>query len=176
MDSNNTVKTYKLFSRHTPNNLEKYEHTKLSEKELKRMSDEEIDDMIDEDADRASRNTNKYISKKLPKYLAAGTVAGMTAGSLLGGKGKRLSSAAVGSVLGTLVGTAGAHVRGSQKATEEGHGRKEISRKAAKRADKVKGGNAYTRMKEREDRRIQQSLDRERNRALRSNAAANRGW
>lgn len=166
-----------LFSRHTPNDLEEYEHTRLSDKELKRLSDGEIDDLIDEDSERATRNTRRYISKKLPKYTAAGAGAGIAAGALLGGKGGRMAGAGLGSLAGALIGASGAYGRGTQIATEEGHGRKEVSKKAARRADKAKrNGNAYARMKEREDRRIQQELDRERNRALWNNAAANRGW
>ena len=169
--------TVAYYSRHTPKGLEEYKHTKLSDKEIKRLSEGEIDDMIDEDASRATRNEDRYVFKKLPKYLAAGIGTGTAAGAILGGKGGRLHGAAAGAMFGTMAGTVGAAARGSKKAKEEGHSREEISKKAARRVDKVKrNGNAYSRMREREDRRIQQQLDRERNAALWSNARANRGW
>ena len=70
--------------------------------------------------------------------------------------------------------------KGTATATEEGHGRHSVSKKVAIRADKARGknSNAYARMREREDRRVQQQLDRERNAALWHNAHANyrRNW
>ena len=168
----------RFFSRHTPSNLEDYQYEKLSDKEIKKLSDGEIDDLIDTDAETADRNTDRYINKKLPKYLLTGAGVGAAAGSLLSGKNNRVSGAVLGGLLGAGAGAAGATMRGISKAGEEGHSRDIVPRKAARRIDRIrKKGNAYQRMKEREDRAIQKELMREkliadydRNAALWANA------
>ena len=164
----------RLFSRHTPEDLEEYLHNKLTDKELKKMTDGEIDELIDSEARKATRNTNKYVGKKLKKYLLTGGLGGAVLGGAVGGAGGAL----LGGLGGTVIGVSGAQLRGSMKAAEEGHGRRHISGKTAIRADKARGGNSYARMREREDRLIQQQLDRERNAALWHNAHANyrRSW
>ena len=159
-----TEEELRIFSRHTPKNLEKYKE--LTDKEIKDMSDGELDYYIDSEADKASRNENRYIRKKFPKYLAVGAGSGAAAGALLAGKGARIGGGAYGAMLGGVAGAVGASYRGSKKAQEEGHSRDTKSRKLAARADKIRGGNSYIRMKEREDRIRQQQLDAQRNQAI----------
>lgn len=153
----------RLFSRHTPKNLEKYKD--LTDEELKELSEGELDYYIDSEADKAGRNTQRYINKKLPKYLAIGAGGGAAAGALLS-SGSRVGGGLYGALIGGMAGGIGAAYRGSKKASQEGHSRENRTRKISSKADRVRGGNSYSRMKEREDRLRQQQLDAQRNQAI----------
>lgn len=121
----------KLYSRHTPDNLEKYKD--LSEEEIKKMTRGQKLQYLEDEYEKAGRNESRYIAKKAKKWGLAGALAGASAGYALG-KG---SGALAGGLYGGVAGFGFGGLRGSSKAKKEGHDQEKISLKKSRKLDEV---------------------------------------
>ena len=121
----------KLYSRHTPNNLEKYRD--LSEEDMRKMSRGQKLNYLEDEYDKVGRNEMRYVAKKGKKWGLAGSIAGAGAGYALGGG----AGAVAGGIYGGFGGLAIGGIRGSIKAKKEGHDQLKISLKKAKELDRV---------------------------------------
>lgn len=119
----------KIFSRHTPDNLEEYD----DRKDLRKLSHGQRKDLITDEGNKADRNRRRYVSKKMKKYIPVGAIAGGVGGAALS---KNVGGALIGASAGALGGMIGADIRGTNKAEEEGHvSRRSRQARVAKRID-----------------------------------------
>lgn len=124
----------KLFSRHTPKNLKKYERN--SDEDIEKMSKGQRLRALEKEDKTAADNTNSYVVKKGLKWGTAGTLAGAAAGAGLA-KGARGTGAIAGAIIGGSTGTAIGSLRGEHFADKEGHNRDKRTKKLARRMDEV---------------------------------------
>jgi hypothetical protein len=124
----------KNFSRHTPNNLEKYRN--VSDEEIKKMTRGQRLRYLEEEDEKAGRNEERYKVKKAMKWGLAGAA---TLGTLsaLASKKSRGSAAFHGALMGGLTGSIIGNARGSEKAKLEGHDRDKITLKNSRRFDDI---------------------------------------
>lgn len=124
----------KLYSRHTPKDLEEYR--KVSDKDIEGMTRGERLRYLESEDEKAGRNEEKYKSKKGKKWAIAGAATLGTLSAAVSKKSKigaGLYGAAIGGLAGSMMGRA----RGSEKAKEEGHDRDKISLRNSKRLDDI---------------------------------------
>ena len=124
----------KLFSRHTPKNLEEYR--KISDKDIEKMSRGERLRYLEEEDEKAGRNEGKYRSNKAKKWGIAGAATLGTLGALASKKSK-VGSAIYGGLAGGAIGSIIGQGRGSKKAKEEGHDRDKITLRNSRQLDDV---------------------------------------
>ena len=124
----------KLYSRHTPKNLERYKN--LSEEDIEKMSRGQRLRYLEEEDEKAARNEDRYKSKKRRKWGIAGAAALGTLGALASKKSK-VGAAIYGGLTGAAIGSMIGQARGSEKAKKEGHDRDKITLKNSRQLDKI---------------------------------------
>lgn len=124
----------KLFSRHTPKNLKKYERN--SDEDIENMSKGQRLKALEKEDKIAADNTNSYVVKKGLKWGTAGTLAGAATGALVG-KGARPQTALALGIGGAGLGTAIGALRGEHFADKEGHNRDKRTKRLARRMDDI---------------------------------------
>lgn len=124
----------KLYSRHTPKDLEEYR--KVSDKEIEKMSRGERLRYLEEEDEKAGRNEERYRSKKAKKWGIAGAATLGTLGAIASKKSK-VGAAIYGGLTGGAIGSIIGQGRGSEKAKKEGHNRDKITLENSRRLDKI---------------------------------------
>ena len=124
----------KLYSRHTPKDLEEYR--KVSDKEIEKMSRGERLRYLEEEDEKAGRNEERYRSKKAKKWGIAGAATLGTLGAIASKKSK-VGAAIYGGLTGGAIGSIIGQGRGSEKAKKEGHDRDKITLENSRRLDKI---------------------------------------
>jgi hypothetical protein len=124
----------KLYSRHTPKDLEEYR--KVSDKDIEGMTRGQRLRYLEEEDEKAGRNEERYKSKKGKKWGIAGAATLGTLGAIAS-KRSKVGAAIYGGLAGGAIGSMIGRARGSEKAKLEGHDRDKISLKNSRQLDEV---------------------------------------